>query len=227
MRTIGQTVCLKSIFDFLNMFSLTRTLLTIVLLAGSAELVSIDAFAPRVGDAWELKRTGDDMWVYTRDKAGSAVKEVKLVMKVEATINEINAVLNDAERQPEWVYRCLEGRGLGGNIETGWYYYSLIDMPWPMEDRDVVGKVTGGRQGNTYSSSTIAAPKRTPEVKGVVRLTDFAVKTSYKSVDAKTTEVTYQLHSEPGGQVPSWLVNMFVDKGPVETMTKLRDLVED
>lgn len=184
------------------------------------------ALAPPTSDAWELKREGREMWTYTRDRAGSDIKEVKLVMNVEASIEDINDVLNDAERQPEWVFRCTEGRTLGGNLNSGWYYYSRIDMPWPMEDRDVVGKVTGGREGKDYTSYTVAAPDKTPKVKDCVRLTSFEVSTKYKTLADGRTQVTYQLHSEPGGQVPVWLVNLFVDKGPVETMTKLRDLVE-
>ena len=209
------------------MTTITRTLLAAAALSVVALLAPLPAAPPAVGDAWTLKRSGDEMWVYTRDRAGSSIKEVKLVMRVDASIDDINAVLNAAERQPEWVFRCLEGRNLGGDLNTGWYYYSRIDMPWPLDDRDVVGKVTGGRRGVSYVSRTVAAPKRTPKVDGCVRLTEFAVETSYKALAPDRTEVTYQLHSEPGGQVPSWLVNLFVDKGPVETMTKLRDLVED
>lgn len=185
-----------------------------------------EALSPAAGNAWSLKRTGDKMWVYTRDKAGSDIKEVKLLMHVDASIAEINAILNEAERQPEWVFRCLEGRTLGGNINDGWYYYSRIDMPWPMVDRDLVAKVTGGRNGSSYKSQTVAAPNKTPKRNDCVRITEFEVHTAYKSLPSGLTEVTYQLHSEPGGAVPTWLVNMFVDKGPVETMTKLRDLVE-
>lgn len=198
-----------------------------LLLAFSLTTLAVALLPADVAGGWELKRGGDEMWVYTRDRAGSEIKEVKLVMNVDATIPEINAVLNDATRQPEWVFKCSEGRDLGGDVRAGgWYYYSRIDMPWPMDDRDVVGKVTGERSGALYTSHTVAAPKRTPKVEGVVRITDFDVSTSYRDLGRGRTEVTYQLHSEPGGKVPDWLVNLFVDKGPVETMTRLRDLVE-
>ncbi len=176
---------------------------------------------------WTLKKTGDEMWVYTRDRVGSDIKEVRLVMKVDATITEINAVLDDAKRQTEWVYRCTEAYDLGGRIDTGWYYYSRIDMPWPMEDRDLAAKVVGDKSPSAYESRSIAAPQRTKRVDDCVRITDFDVHTSYRALAGGTrTEVTYELHSEPGGAVPTWLVNMFVDKGPVETMTKLRMLLE-
>ena len=200
---------------------------TLLSLATVLSTLAVALLPAGTSDGWTLKRDGDEMWVYTRARAGSDIKEVKLVMNVEASIDDINAVLNDASRQPEWVYKCSEGRDLGGDVRSGgWYYYSRIDMPWPMDDRDVVGKVTGGQSGAIYTSHTVAAPERTPEVDGVVRITDFDVDTSYRDLGEGRTEVTYQLHSEPGGKVPDWLVNLFVDKGPVETMTRLRDLVE-
>ena len=176
---------------------------------------------------WTLKRTGDEMWVYTRDKVGSEIKEVRLVMEVEASIDDINQVLNDASLQTEWVYRCEKAKDLGGDIDTGWYYYSRISMPWPMDDRDLVAKVVGSQKEEHYQSRSTAAPDYRPHLDDCIRITNFNVRTMYRELDARRTEMTYEIHSEPGGAVPSWLVNMFVDKGPVETMTKLRRLVEE
>jgi len=176
---------------------------------------------------WNLKKKGERMWVYTRDRAGSDIKEVRLIMEVNASIAEINTVLNDASRQPEWVFHCTAAKDLGGTVDTGWYYYSRIALPWPMDDRDVVAKVVGSQEGDVYRSTSIAAPNFHPEVDGCVRITDFDVATAYEAMPNGGTRMTYEVHSEPAGAVPSWLVNLFIDKGPVETMTKLRTIVEE
>ena len=180
------------------------------------------------GGEWELKRSLDEMATYTRDRPGSDIKEVKLVMTVDATIDDLNAVLNDATRQPEWVFRCTEGRDLGGDpTADGWHYYSRIAMPWPMDDRDLIARVeVRPAPDGTYVSESVAAPDRLDAVEACVRITDFDVRTEYRPLPGGRTEVTYELHSEPGGRVPAWLVNLFIDKGPVETMTRLRALVE-
>lgn len=175
---------------------------------------------------WTLKRTGSELWVYTRDQPGSDIKAVQLVMNVDASIETINDVLDDAERQTDWVFKCSEARHLGGDIDSGWYYYSRIAMPWPMDDRDLVAKVVGEKKDDTYTSTSVAAPSFIDEVPDCVRISEFEVTTSYKALDNGQTQVTYQLHSEPGGSVPTWLVNLFIDKGPVESMTKLRKMVE-
>ena len=202
---------------------LLRATTAVLLFAACAATTTTTASAQA---EWELRHRLDDMATYTRDRAGSEIKEVKLVMTVDADIAAINAVLDDAPRQTEWVYKCSAARDLGGRVDTGWYYYSRIDMPWPLEDRDLVARVTGGVDGDTYSSVSTAAPDRIARADDAVRITDFDVRTSYRELGGGRTEVTYVLHSEPGGRVPAWLVNLFVDRGPVETMTRLRELVE-
>lgn len=189
------------------------------------------AASAQAQDDWELRRRLDEMATYTRDRPGSHIKEVKLVMTVDASVDDINAVLNDATRQPEWVFRCVEGRDLGGDAtDEGWHYYSRIAMPWPMDDRDLIARVEArppAADSGVYVSESFAAPDRIDPVAECVRITDFDVRTEYRPLgDGERTEVTYVLHSEPGGKVPAWLVNLFVDKGPVETMTRLKALVE-
>lgn len=205
-----------------------RTLVHLFLVAA----LSLGAcFAASAQTDWELRRRLDGMATYTRDRAGSDIREVKLVMTVDATVEDINAVLNDATRQPEWVFRCVEGRDLGGDATAeGWHYYSRIAMPWPMDDRDLIARVEARplpADSGVYVSESFAAPERIGPVEECVRITDFDVRTEYRPVDGgERTEVTYVLHSEPGGKVPAWLVNLFVDKGPVETMTRLKSIVE-
>ena len=43
---------------------------------------------------------------------------------------------------------------------------------------------------------------------------------------ADQTEVTYQVHTEPGGSVPSWLANKFVVEAPFNTLKALKAAAE-
>lgn len=44
--------------------------------------------------------------------------------------------------------------------------------------------------------------------------------------NANETEVTYQVHTEPGGSVPSWLANKFVVDAPFNTLKALKERAE-
>ncbi|MNO08734.1 hypothetical protein D3C81_2315520 [compost metagenome] len=43
---------------------------------------------------------------------------------------------------------------------------------------------------------------------------------------AGEVEVTYQVHTEPGGSVPSWLANSFVVDAPFNTLKAMRERAE-
>jgi hypothetical protein len=38
-------------------------------------------------------------------------------------------------------------------------------------------------------------------------------------------EVVYQVHANPGGSLPNWMVNAIVVETPLETLLNLRDVV--
>jgi hypothetical protein len=65
-----------------------------------------------------------------------------------------------------------------------------------------------------------------PQEKGFVRVAQ--VQGFWKMVPqgANQTQVIYQVHTEPGGSVPSWLANKFVVDAPFNTLKALRAKAE-
>jgi hypothetical protein len=41
----------------------------------------------------------------------------------------------------------------------------------------------------------------------------------------QTVHINYILEADPGGDIPAWLSNEFVDKGPFETFKKLGEIL--
>jgi hypothetical protein len=72
----------------------------------------------------------------------------------------------------------------------------------------------------------LEVPTYLPEEKGYVRVAQ--VEGFWKLVPkgADQTEVTYQVHTEPGGSVPSWLANKFVVEAPFNTLKALKAAAE-
>lgn len=67
-----------------------------------------------------------------------------------------------------------------------------------------------------------AEPDYLPAVEGYVRVTRVDGFWQFTPLDDKT-EVTYQVHMDPGGSVPSWLANKFVVEAPFNTLRALRE----
>ena len=69
-------------------------------------------------------------------------------------------------------------------------------------------------------------PTYIPEEKGFVRVKE--VKGFWKFVPkgADQIEVTYQVHTEPGGSVPAMVANKFVVDAPFNTLKALKERAE-
>ena len=65
-----------------------------------------------------------------------------------------------------------------------------------------------------------------PEEKGFVRVAQVEGYWKFVPKGDNLTEVTYQVHTEPGGSVPSWLANKFVVDAPFNTLKALKEHAE-
>jgi hypothetical protein len=69
--------------------------------------------------------------------------------------------------------------------------------------------------------------KYLPEKDGFVRVPALAATWKLNILPDNTILAEYQLSLDPGGLVPSWLVNLFIDKAPYESFMKMKKMVHD
>ena len=69
-------------------------------------------------------------------------------------------------------------------------------------------------------------PAYLPEAAGYVRVAEVSGFWKLEPKGVGEVEVTYQLHTEPGGSVPSWLANSFVVDAPFNTLKAMRERAE-
>jgi hypothetical protein len=206
---------------------LTR-LLALSLLVGASTLWAWPAAAatPTVNGPWQLVRSDDQIIVHRRQVAGSKLHEFRGVGVVEAPIAAVIGVLDDSERRVEWMKEAVANRRIE---RTGTYdeiFYSRTGAPWPVADRDAV--VSGHTIFDTaahevrieFRSVTHAA---WPPQKGVVRMPSLTGHWSMRPEHGGAwTRIEYQLHAEPGGMLPDWIVNLVSKKIPHDTIVGLR-----
>ena len=65
-----------------------------------------------------------------------------------------------------------------------------------------------------------------PEEEGYVRVAKVEGLWKLTPKGPGQTEITYQVQTEPGGSVPSWLANSFVVDAPFNTLKGLRERAE-
>ena len=190
-------------------------------------LFAMDVAAARAAEvSWRLDREQDGIVVYTRPVEGSGIREFKGSALVAASVDSIRALLRDANHFKDWFPNTIESRLLDrqGNVA---YQYSVLDLPWPVSDRDNVFRSETETDSATgrISIRVTAAPDYHPEQPERVRVRRALGQWLLEPVSPAETQVTFTMHLEPGGGVPQWLINTQVVETPFDALTNLRTAV--
>lgn len=175
---------------------------------------------------WQLEREEDGVSVYLADVPGSKYKAYRGVVTIKGGLAAVQAAQEDVTGSCAWIFSCQQQRLLDtkGNVSE---LYTRFEMPWPVEARDSVIQVTTRTDADGSVTRLLkAVPERLPEEKGFVRVPRVDGEWHLKPLAQGGVEVIYEVHTEPGGSVPSWLANSFVVDAPLQTLQGLRAKVE-
>ncbi|WP_027896964.1 START domain-containing protein [Zestomonas thermotolerans] len=175
---------------------------------------------------WQLAKDEQGVKVYLSSVPGSKYKAYRGVVEIKADVQTINALQEDVSGSCAWIHACAEMKLLKREGDQAWTY-SRIDMPWPVNGRDLVLHVSTERATDGSVVRRLeATPDYVPEVKGLVRIPRLLGEWRMTPKGQGVTEVVYQVQTEPGGSIPSWLANSFVVDAPFNTLSSLRDQAE-
>lgn len=184
-------------------------------------------FIPAFAGNWKLEKDKKGIKVYTRESDDSDFKEFKALATIKADRMKIAKVLTRVSDFMNWYPDVSESRVLKIISPTKRIIYYKVDVPWPADDRDVVlnfNVKTDNKKKETliYMDENLNTKS---EVLGVVRMKKAEGFWKLTSV-GNHTKVHYQFLGDPGGGLPSWLVNMFIVDGPYDTIIALKEKVE-
>ncbi|MFO0697917.1 MAG: START domain-containing protein [Nitrospira sp.] len=190
--------------------------------------------SPAQGGEWVLVSDAPQLTVYMRDVGASSVPEFKAVGIVDALPSVCWNVIQDFASYTNTMPFVKESRIINQDSD-GIYLYSIIDpnrsLVWP---RDFTIKVSSDSSAMTMKWSI--ADNWGPEVQaGYVRVKKNTGSWQLRPLpgDGTKTEVTYQIHTEPGGVLelgskvlPNW-VQLWVNSDALpELFRKLADAVK-
>ncbi|MEM9177465.1 MAG: START domain-containing protein [Myxococcota bacterium] len=177
-------------------------------------------------DDWALSREENGIVVHTRPVADSGIDEFRGVAEVDAPAEALVALLRDSARLKEWFPNTPESKLIDreGAISN---QYSVLATPWPISDRDNVLRSVLSRDATTgVVEITLAAnPDHYPEQDGRVRVRRANGVWRFEPLSESRTRVTFQMHLEPGGGIPQWMINARVVETPYEALTNLREII--
>lgn len=162
--------------------------------------------------------------VFKQKDAHENINRIVARMQIDAYYMEVLCLIKDFEHQQDWIYANHGAFCMDSISPFEWVYYGISDIPWPMHNRDVVAKVQleidAANQMITIHS--IAEPDLIPASNEMVRIEMLDSKWRLKKLE-KGTLVELDLLVDVGGNVPSWLVNMFSANGPYNTFKNMQE----
>jgi hypothetical protein len=158
--------------------------------------------------------------------AGSLYKAYRGVTTIKASVAKLRGLQEDVVGACTWIHECKSQKLLKHDGDKTWTY-AQFNTPWPVTPRDSVLLVTSEQGADGTLTRTLKGePTYIPEEKGFVRVAQVEGFWKFVPKGADQTEVTYQVHTEPGGSVPSWLANKFVVDAPFNTLKALKEKAE-
>jgi|SRR5688572_27135611 len=178
---------------------------------------------------WEEIEDKDGIKVWQRESEGSSLVEFKGQARIDASIKKVLAVLHDQKRKTEWLARCRENRLVRAKSVGVSIIYNRVRSDFPLvDDRDVVFQTKVQHwpdQKKVHIEVWNVEDPLAPEVEGVVRMPKLKLSWTLIAPDENTTDATYQVHADPGGALPHWIVNLVSKELPFKTLTNLRKQV--
>ncbi|EPJ89582.1 MULTISPECIES: START domain-containing protein [Pseudomonas] len=175
---------------------------------------------------WQVAKDEGGIKVSLSEVAGSKYKAYRGETVINASIAKLRGLQEDVAGACAWVHECKSQKLLKHEGNKAWTY-TQFNTPWPVTPRDSVLEVTSeqGADGSLIRKLE-GQPKYIPEEQGFVRVAQVEGFWKFLPLGADRTQVTYQVHTEPGGSVPSWLANKFVVDAPFNTLKALKDRAE-
>lgn len=175
---------------------------------------------------WTLDKDEEQIQLYTRSVSGSPFLEVKATTRINASIEKVAETFGYGNGCGEWQAMCKSSEVLSTISETERYVYLVLDLPWPLSDRDMVIHTTGqiDRESGIVTVQLESASSEYPAQK-YTRAESHGLY-QIKGLTDQQVEFTYIMRTDLGGNVSADVVNPRLASSVYNDVATLRSLAE-
>jgi len=176
---------------------------------------------------WKLEKDVSGIQVYTRNVGVSSIKEYKAITLIKTSLKSLVNKIIDGEHLKDWNYKTTKSRLLEKKSDNECLVYMYNDLPWPAKNRDHISELKLEVISSLLTKISIkSVPKKLTEKKGVIRVVNFSgfwllEKTKFG------IKVTQQMHGDPGGSLPIFIVNSMLINAPFNTFKRLKEQLDN
>ena len=176
---------------------------------------------------WNLNRDTAGIKVYSKEVEGHHFKSFKAITTINGSVHDFVFTLADIANFPKWGHQIKSAKLIEKAGDSLQIYYSIANAPFPYKDRD--GIYLNRFKWNSETKTLIVEIEvlndyLDPNEK-YIRVKGYGY-WKLLVVSENKMEVTFSMQLDPGGSIPSWLANMFIDGAPFHTLLNLKNRIE-
>ena len=176
---------------------------------------------------WKLSKEKNGIKVYSRIEDDNKFKAFNATVIVETSVQNFVATLQDIDLFPKWGHNIESANLLKREGDTLQIYYSVAEVSFPYKNRDGIylnrfhwnSETKTLRVDIEILSDYLDLNEKHTRVKGYGHW-------DVKELISGEIEITFYMQIDPGGNIPSWLANNFIDNSPYYTLLNLKKLLE-
>ena len=156
----------------------------------------------------------------------SPFKQVEVSFLTAKSKELVFRVLSDIDQTPEWLQRVNRLEVLDIYNNQAYLLRTIIDMPWPFKNREIISCVDTGFQEMITTIDIYSCSDRVPENEQYLRLPDVVSSWRIKEIKQETVEINYKTWLDPGGNIPAFIFNHELIGSTKIDFKKLQTIIE-
>lgn len=186
---------------------------------------------PAQAAEWSLEKNDkkNQIQVYTRMQEQSPLKEFRGEMKVQSTLTGLVALVEDVSAAASWIHNCGGLDIIERKADHNLIIYMITEAPWPVKNRDSIIESVLSQDPKSLTVRIDMSVRNDifPAADEFVRITNMHGSWTFEPLAEGWVNVTYQVHADPGGGIPNWLINSLVVDAPYYTLKNMREKVRE
>ncbi len=190
-------------------------------LAMAGVLIPVSAFSQ---EHWKLHQERDGISLFAKTPSEGKLKHYKAVFSVAASPKTCISILYHPQYHPDFMDGVKSAELLRQANDTSLYFYYVIDLPWPIPNRDMVTHAAFGVSSD--ARKLIVKLRSAPQEKEPSAMTRAVVPARewlFERTSEMETSVTYYYIAETD-HLPYLLEDVISIDGPLKMLSRFRSL---
>ena len=159
---------------------------------------------------WETIKNSEGVQTYVRwieNTEGIRTRERKGEMVIDCTIEDAVRIITNAKSTEHWMKNVKESFDIKRVNSFKWYTYTLFNIPWPFENRDLVSSNTikTNIEKDSTIISIISREDYFPFKSGIKRLTGYTANWGIVRITEEEVRVTFTAITSTPPMFPRWI----------------------